>query len=148
MSSHSVRTARQNRVVYWVAIGLLAVLVVIALVSFRGARGEAAAADKAEELVLVLQEAGVERLPSTQRVADVLGVDGGAVCDDPAGGLRRSTLHLMLTNGAAGPGMRPVITDSRLLQGQVAIVSVYCPEYLEEVQAQIDELRTADVAGD
>jgi len=147
MSSHSVRTSRENRVVYWVAIGLLVVLTVIGLLTFRGARGEAAAADKAEEFVAVLQEAGVERLPSTERVADVLGVDGGAVCDDPGSGLRRSTLHFMLTNGASGPGVRPVITDSRLLQGQIAIVSVYCPEYLEEVQAQIDEYRTADVAG-
>ena len=94
-----------------------------------------------------VDEAGVERLPSRENVVRVLGEDGGAACQDPAGALSQATLHSMLTNGASGPGMRPVITDSRLLQGQIAIMQVYCPDELDAVRAQLEELRTADVAG-
>lgn len=145
MSEHSARPARTNALLYWTAIGLLVVLAIIGLASYRGAKQEATAADKADELVATLQEAGAERLPSADRVARVLGADGGSVCQDPASALRQATLHAMLTNGASGPGLRPVLTDSRLLQGQLAIVSVYCPEHLEDVRARLDELATADV---
>lgn len=145
MSEESVRTTRGDRVVYWVAVGLLVVLTVIALLAFRTAREQASATQKAEELVATLEAAGVERLPSVERVARVLGDDGGSVCAEPGDALRRSTLLAMLTNGASGPGVRPVIVESRLFEGQVAVMSVYCPEHLEDVRAFLDDLRTSDV---
>ena len=144
MSDERVRTARGDRVVYWVAVGLLVVLTVVALLAFRTAREQATATRKAEELVATLDAAGVERLPSVERVARVLGDDGGSVCAEPGNSLRRSTLLAMLTNGASGPGTRPVIVESRLLEGQVAVMSVYCPEHLEDVRAYLDDLRTVD----
>ena len=147
MSEESVRTARGDRVVYWVAIGVLVVLTLVALLVFRQAREQAAATQKAEELVATLEAAGVERLPSVERVARVLGDDGGSVCAEPGDALRRSTLLAMLTNGASGPGVRPVIVESRLFEGQVAVMSVYCPEHLEDVRAYLDELKTADAEG-
>ena len=147
MSEESVRTARGDRVVYWVAIGVLVVLTLVALLAFRQAREQAAATQKAEELVATLEAAGVERLPSVERVARVLGDDGGSVCAEPGDALRRSTLLAMLTNGASGPGVRPVIVESRLFEGQVAVMSVYCPEHLEDVRAYLDELKTADAEG-
>ena len=147
MSEGGVRTARGDRVVYWVAIGVLVVLTLVALLAFRQAREQAAATQKAEELVATLDAAGVERLPSVERVARVLGDDGGSVCAEPGDALRRSTLLAMLTNGASGPGVRPVIVESRLFEGQVAVMSVYCPEHLEDVRAFLDELKTADAEG-
>ena len=147
MSDERVRTARGDRVVYWVAIGVLVVLTLVALLAFRQAREQAAATQKAEELVATLEAAGVERLPSVERVARVLGDDGGSVCAEPGDALRRSTLLAMLTNGASGPGVRPVIVESRLFEGQVAVMSVYCPEHLEDVRAFLDELKTADAEG-
>jgi hypothetical protein len=53
----------------------------------------------------------------------------------------------MLTNGAAGPGQRPVIVDNNALRGQLAIVKVYCPQHLERLQQIVDGLKTANVAG-
>lgn len=144
----TARTARRtgrNAVVYWGAIALLVVFTVIALLTFRGARESARAADKADELIAVLQDAGVSSLPSTEQVVRVLGDDGGATCQDPAGALSRATLFAMLTNGAAGPGVRPVVTDSRVLRGQLAVITVYCPDELEDVQAFVEELVTDDV---
>ena len=147
MSDDAARAARGDRLLYWGAIVVLVALTVIAVVTFRTARQQATATQKAEELVTVLEAAGVERLPSAERIARVLGDDGGSVCAEPGAALRRSTLLAMLTNGASGPGVRPVIVESRLFEGQVAVMSVYCPEHLEDVRAYLDELKTADAEG-
>jgi hypothetical protein len=136
---------RHNRLVYWVALGLLVIFVVIGLVAYRGAKENRAAQDKADQLISLLQSKGVQRLPSQDQVVRVLGDDGGAVCHDPAHALSKATLFEMITNGASGPGQRPVITDSRLLRGQLAVVSIYCPDELDAVQKFVDDLKTADV---
>lgn len=135
----------QNRLVYWVAVGLLVVLAVIGLASYRGARETQVALEKADELIAVLADAGVDPLPSQEQVAGVLGDDGGSVCQDPGAALRQATFFSMLTNGASGPGTRPVITDDRLLRGQLAVMDVYCPDQAEEARAYLDDLETDDV---
>lgn len=141
---HAMGTHR-NRWVYWVAVGLLVVFVVIGLASYRGARQDQAANDKADELIALLAEAGVDPLPSREQVAGVLGDDGGATCADPGDALAQATLHSQLTNGATGPGQRPVVADSRLVRAQLAVMGVYCPDQLEAVQAYLDDLTTDDV---
>ncbi|WP_454048774.1 hypothetical protein [Cellulomonas sp. Marseille-Q8402] len=139
--------ATRNRIIYWVAAGLLVVLAVIGLASYRGARETQAAVEKADELIAVLADAGVDPLPSREQVARVLGDDGGSVCQDPGAALRQATFFSMLSNGATGPGMRPVITDDRLLRGQLAVMDVYCPDQVADARAYLDELRTDDVVG-
>jgi Tfp pilus assembly protein FimT len=145
MTDTSTMGTHRNRWVYWVAIGLLAVFVVIGLATFRGARETQAANDKADEFLAVLADAGVDPLPSREQVARVLGDDGGATCEDPGDALAQATLYAQLTNGATGPGMRPVVADSRLVRGQLAVMSVYCPDQLEAAQAYLDDLTTDDV---
>ena len=76
-----------------------------------------------------------------------LGDDGGAVCSNPNNALTRAALAAQLVNGAGGPGTRPVIADTRFLQGELAIISVYCPDQLDDFQQYRDSLDTADVAG-
>lgn len=138
----------RNRWVYWTAVGLLALLVVAALLTFRGARAGQEADEKADEFLATLEEAGVERLPSEDQVTRVLGSDGGAVCANPRDALQQATYYSMLMNGAAGPGMRPVIADSKLVQGQIAVMSVYCPDELEAVRSYLEDLKTDDVVKD
>ncbi|MBO0845269.1 MAG: hypothetical protein J2P22_07640 [Nocardioides sp.] len=138
-------TEPENKFIYWVAGGLVVVLMVIGLVAYRGAKHDQEADQKAQQLISKLQAAGVQRLPSTHQVARVLGTDGGSVCQDPANALRKATLFSMISNGAAGPGMRPIITDSRLFRGQLAVMSVYCPDELDKVQSFINDLKTSDV---
>jgi hypothetical protein len=60
-------------------------------------------------------------------VVRVLGDDGGAICDDPNSALKKAILYGQLTNGAAGPGIRPVIADNRVVQGELAVIKIYCP---------------------
>ena len=36
--------------------------------------------------------------------------------------------------------------DNNILKGQLLVIKVYCPEYIEEFQEFADDLKTADVA--
>ncbi|PJI93333.1 hypothetical protein [Luteimicrobium subarcticum] len=129
--------------VYWTAIGLLVVGFLIAILSFSGARANARAAEKADELTAALTDAGL-RAPSQDQITRLLGDDGGAVCEDPGSALSQATLDAQLTNGAAGPGQRPVIADDRVVQGQRIVLQVYCPDQLDEFEQAVDDLNLDD----
>ena len=76
----------------------------------------------------------------------MLGDDGGAICDDPNSALKKAILYGQLTNGAAGPGIRPVIADNRVVQGELAVIKVYCPQELPEFTEFTDALKLDNVA--
>ena len=76
----------------------------------------------------------------------MLGDDGGAICADPNNALSGPPCYGQLTNGAGGPGTRPVIADNKLSQAQLLIIKVYCPEELAEFKEFVDDLKLADVA--
>jgi Tfp pilus assembly protein FimT len=137
---------RERTWIYVTACVLLGVLVLIALLTFRSARESQRAQEKADELIVALEDAGVED-PDKDRIVRVLGDDGGATCADPNDALSRATLLSLLANGATGPGARPVIADSRAIQGQLLIIEVYCPDELEDFQEFVDDLETDGVAG-
>jgi hypothetical protein len=134
----------EPRLIQWVALGLLILLVVVALLGFRSAKSTAEAQDKADQLIAALKDAGA-RTPSQDQVVRVLGEDGGATCDDPGSALRRSTLHSLLVNGAAGPGMRPLIADNRVVKGQLLVIQIYCPDELEKFKDVVNDLDFDDV---
>jgi hypothetical protein len=141
-----VSVDHKSHTITYVVIGIIFLLLTgVAMVAFLGGREEQQAEEKAAQLSTELAAAGL-RVPDTGRIAQVLGDDGGAVCADPGNALRRGVLYGMLTNGAAGPGQRPVIVDNNALRGQLAIVKVYCPEHLERFQEVVDDLKTANVA--
>lgn len=142
MSADNTTTHRSHLTLYIVA-GLVFLLLALAgLLTYRGAEKNEEAEAKAAQLSLELSKAGL-RVPTTDTIAGVLGDDGGSVCRDPGDALRRATLYGMITNGAAGPGQRPVIADNNALKGQLVIMKVYCPENLEELQQIVNELKTA-----
>ena len=136
---------RERRVLYLVVAILVGVLAVVGLFAFRAADETRDAEAKADELIGALEEKGA-RAPSRDQVVRVLGDDGGATCANPNDALSRAVLLAQLTNGAAGPGSRPVIADSRVLQGQLLIIEIYCPDLLEEFREFADSLKTGDVA--
>jgi Tfp pilus assembly protein FimT len=132
--------------IYITACVLLGAMVIGALFAFSGARETAQAQEKADELIAALEEAGATP-PSQEQIVRVLGDDGGATCENPNDALARSVLLAQLANGATGPGARPVIADSRVFQGQLLIIEVYCPDELEDFQQFVEDLETDDVAG-
>jgi nitrogen fixation-related uncharacterized protein len=140
-------TQKDRRVVYIVITVALVLLLIICFVFYRSAQSNQQAQDKANQLIAALQKAGVRVVPSQEQIVSVLGDDGGALCKDPASALRKSILFSQLTNGAAGPGIRPVIVDSKVFKGQLAAIQIYCPDQLPQFQQMVEKLKTAKVAG-
>ncbi|HEX9225670.1 MAG TPA: hypothetical protein VF885_03300 [Arthrobacter sp.] len=147
MSTHMESSTKRGRsVTYIVATILLVVFAVIALLNFRSARETQQSLEKADQLISEINAAG-GTAPSREQIARVLGDDGGAVCANPNEALSRATFQSQLTNGAAGPGIRPVIAPERVARGELAIIKVYCPEELAEFQQFVDELQTYRMGG-
>jgi len=140
-------TQHGRRVTYLVIAGALALLLVVCLVFYRSAQSSQQAEDKANQLTVALQKAGVRAVPSQEQIVRVLGDDGGAICQDPASALRKALLFSQLTNGAGGPGMRPVIVDKKIFKGELLVIQIYCPDQLPQFQQLVEKLKTAPVAG-
>lgn len=148
MSTETERQPQRERsVIYIITVVVLVALAVIALVTFLSARQEVKAQDKAEQFLASLEENGITTSLTAEQVARVLGDDGGGVCANPNDALSKAVLFDRLSNGAAGPGQRPILAEDRLLEGQLLIIETYCPEELEEFQQFVDELNTVDGNG-
>jgi Tfp pilus assembly protein FimT len=145
-TSTETQSSRERSWVYITACVILGIMVVVGLLAFSSARETREAQEKADQLIAAIEDAGATA-PSQDQIVRVLGDDGGATCANPNDALSRAALLAQLANGASGPGARPVIADSRLLQGQLLIIEVYCPDELEEFQEFVEDLKTDDVAG-
>lgn len=146
-TSTETQTGRERNVIYIVIAVVVAALMVIGLFTYSSAKSTQQAEDKADELIAAIEDAGATA-PSKDQIVRVLGDDGGATCADPNESLTKAILLSQLANGAAGPGARPVIADSRVVKGQLLIIQVYCPDELEDFQKFVDDLKTDDVLGD
>ena len=145
-TSTETQTGRERNVTYIVIAVVVAALMVIGLFTYSSAKSTQQAEDKADELIAAIEDAGATA-PEKDQIVRVLGDDGGATCTDPNESLTKAILLSQLANGAAGPGARPVIADSRVVQGQLLIIQVYCPDELEDFQKFVDDLKTDDVLG-
>lgn len=139
-------TSRGRSVIYVVSVIVLVALALIGLFTFRSARQSQQAGEKADELIAEIEAAG-GTAPSREQIMRVLGDDGGAVCADPNAALSQAALLGQLVNGAGGPGSRPVIADTRAVQGSLLIIEIYCPDEAAEFQAFVAGLETADLSG-
>ncbi|MFE1443040.1 hypothetical protein [Streptomyces sp. NPDC058739] len=138
------RFASEHKWIYVGAIVLLVALVVIGLIQYSSLRATNEAQKKANQLAGKLEDAGFPR-PDTDTIARALGTDGGLACEDPGSALRSALWKVgNLANGATGPGMRPVIADTQVVAAELLVVSVYCPDKLDDVQDDIDDLKTDD----
>jgi hypothetical protein len=137
---------RERSWIYITSCVLLAVLVIGGLIAFRSAKSTRGANEKADQLIAALEGAGATA-PDKDQIVRVLGDDGGATCENPNEALSRAVLLSQLTNGATGPGARPVIADSRVFKGQLLIIEIYCPDELDDFKQFVEDLKTGDVAG-
>ena len=147
MSTTTEHETRRERT--WLYVGaavVLVLLVIIGLFTFGAAKSTKEAQQKADALIAEIEARGGQA-PSRDAIVGVLGTDGGAVCANPNASLNRAMDLAMLANGAGGPGARPVIADSRAVQGKLLVIKVYCPEEAEAFQNFVTNLKTAKVAG-
>ncbi|HVI19411.1 MAG TPA: hypothetical protein VM684_17015 [Gaiellales bacterium] len=131
--------------VYWALGALVVILMVIGLITYSGKKNTEQAQAKAQELTQKFQAAGL-RVPQDQDIITrSLGTDGGAVCDNPANALGRALLFDQITNGASFAGRRPVITDPKVVQGELLILQTYCPDKAQQYKQKItDKLKLDD----
>ena len=132
-------TARERSVLYTVAVVVLVALAVIALFTFKAGKSNEQAQAKADQLIAELTARGATA-PSKDMIVGLFGDDGGAICADPNAALTKAALLSGLTNGAGGPGLRPVIAESRAVQAELLVIKVYCPDALPAYQEFIDRL--------
>lgn len=144
-TSVETQSKRERNWIYITAWIILGALVVAGLFAFSSARETREAQEKADQLITALEDAGA-RTPDRDQIVRVLGDDGGATCENPNDALNRAVLLSQLTNGATGPGARPVIADSRVFQGQLLIIEIYCPDELDDFREFVADLETDDVA--
>jgi hypothetical protein len=147
MSTTTETQSKRERSTLYIAVAVaIGVLMVVGLIFYSSAESTREAEDKADQLIAAIEDAGATA-PDRDQIVRVLGDDGGAVCENPNESLSRAILLAQLANGAAGPGARPVIADSRVVRGQLLIIEIYCPDELEEFREFVDDLETDDVAG-
>ncbi|SUA75990.1 Uncharacterised protein [Nocardia otitidiscaviarum] len=65
--------------------------------------------------------------PDPRVIADSLGADGGLVCQDPSSPLVQARYQAAISNGATGPGARPVTWDRDLLAATALAIETYLP---------------------
>src|SRR3954451_7831037 len=111
----------KNTITYIILGTIFLILAVTGLFAFRSAKASVQANQKADELISQIQAAGYTA-PPKDSITRTLGDDGGAVCADPNDALQRAVLNGMITNGAAGPGQRPVVADSIVVKGEALII--------------------------
>jgi hypothetical protein len=144
MNASADMTKNTRRITYFLVGGIILVLCVVGLVAYNSNKETQAAEQKADQLLATLEQAGLPT-PSRDQVVRVLGDDGGTVCADPNLALKKAIMYGLATNGAAGPGLRPVVADNLLVQAGVAVIRTYCPEELPEFPQTAEQLKTANL---
>ncbi|MFF2302116.1 hypothetical protein ACFVVP_06360 [Streptomyces sp. NPDC058128] len=137
------RFASEHKWVYWGAIVILVGLVIAGIVRYQAVKTNNETASKANQLRDQLVKAGYPA-PDTETLERVLGTDGGPVCDDPGSALKTALWKIQQGNGATGPGMRPVITDSKAVEVERIVLQVYCPDEVDDFEDSLNDLKTDD----
>ncbi|MER5960947.1 hypothetical protein [Streptomyces sp. NPDC002057] len=135
------RFASEHKVVYWGSILILIALAVTGLIRYESVTRNSETLSKATRLQEELVRAGYPS-PDTDTVERLLGTDGGQVCEEPGNALKTALWKIQQSNGAAGPGQRPVISDTRAVEAERIVLQVYCPDQLPEFEDELEDLKT------
>jgi hypothetical protein len=144
----NVASHRDHVVTYTIVALIVAGVAVAGVLTFSYKRQSAQADEKAAQLQQRWAELGLKSTLGRSSIVRLYGTDGGAVCDTSSRDLSQALLRTALANGAAGPGQRPVVVDRKLLEGERAVVEVYCPDKLSDFDSFANDLKYAHVTGD
>jgi hypothetical protein len=129
---------RWLRITSFVVLGVFfLLLLILAVATFRTHKTNAQASTRADQLISQLQAAGLP-VPDKQQITSTLGDDGGAVCANPTSALTQAIARSTMMNGAAGPGQRPVIVPQNIVEGGRLIITIYCPDQLDQYNAFVN----------
>ncbi|MGW4242778.1 hypothetical protein [Nocardia sp. NPDC004722] len=134
---------RERRLVYISVAVVLVALAVAGVIIFKRNSDSDDALRKAQVLQSRLVAAGFDS-PEPQVIADSLGEDGGLVCSDPASPLIKARYEAAISNGASGPGSRPVIADRDVFTATSLAIETYCPDKLAAYLETTGHLKQGD----
>lgn len=141
-------SGRSHKLVYTILALVALALVIIGLFTYSQDRKDAIALQKAEQLMVAFQAAGLTTPEDATVFSSMFGTDGGALCEDPGSALNKALFSINFVNGGAGVGTRPVIADARVIQGERLALSVYCPEELADFEEYVKDQKYDDVLDD
>jgi hypothetical protein len=146
---HAPSPEHKHPVWLYVLLGVVVVgLAIWGVAAYRGHHETQQAEQKAEQLQQKFAAAGLPQFADTEDIAKTLGTDGGAACDTPGRALADGFLKIQLSNGADGPGQRPVTVARDVLLGELLIVQTYCPDRVEAFKNYFDNFDFDDVIKD
>ncbi|GHA90312.1 hypothetical protein ACIQRS_13055 [Streptomyces termitum] len=138
------RFASEHKWIYWGAIAILLGLVITGLIRYSGFKRTQESSRKADQLSQELVRAGYSA-PDKDTVERLLGTDGGQVCESPGNALKKALYRIdQLSNGATGPGSRPVIADTKAVEAERIVLQVYCPDQVPAFDQAVEDLKTDD----
>lgn len=130
-----------DRLLYWVIGAVLLALLVGGIAIFRHESHSRKASAKTRQLTAALRAEGLDVPIGTETITRVLGSDGGPVCDDPGSALAKGILLGQLSNGASSVGQRPVIVGRQVVQGELIVLKVYCPDQVPKFRDLVAGLK-------
>ena len=137
-----------NRLLYAI-LGVLAVaLTVIAVVSYAQHQDNKLAEQKATQLEALFRHVGLPLPADRSVIVQALGTDGGAVCATAGKDLPAAILDQQLVAGGGGVGARPIRVDRAILDGELAIIAVYCPSRASDFVKYFRDYKVDDVIRD
>ena len=139
--------ARTHRIIYLVAAVIFVAAAVVAVVLFRHDQADAQAREKARQLQARFTAAGLPLPADQDDLARMFRTDGGAVCANPDSALQQARWQQDMSNGADGPGQRPIISDRDIALADLLIIDTYCPGKLAKFKSIVDDFKLDDTAG-
>jgi hypothetical protein len=117
-----------NRILLTVIGVLVTVLVIVGLVAFTHPTNNGLAKAKAVQLQQVLRHRGLPVAPNLAVLSSSLGTDGGVVCKASGYNLTDAILNQQDSGLGGSPSASRVLpVESEIVNGQLAIIDVYCP---------------------
>jgi type II secretory pathway pseudopilin PulG len=140
-----------HRALYALVGAVVGVLAVVLLVAWDDRRDGEEADRKAGELVAAYREAGLAVRLDHDQLADLLGTDGGSICQlaDDIDGSDAFQGHVKTQLRVGGEfGFRGAELDSDALRRAEIVVETYCPDDLPAVRDFLGDLNDRDVVRD
>jgi hypothetical protein len=136
-----------HRILYFILAAVFVALTVIASIAYYRNRVDQQAQDKAGELQSRFAAARLPLPMDRGDIARMFRTDGGAVCANPDSALQKARWQQDMSNGADGPGQRPIISDRDIALADLLIIDTYCPGKLARFKSIVDDLKLDDTAG-
>ena len=138
---------RTHRILYLILGAAFVVLTAVAAIAYHQARADQQDLGKAKELQARFTAAGLPLPMDLNDIARMFRGDGGAVCANPDSALQQARWQQDMSNGADGPGQRPIISDRDIALADTLIIDTYCPSKLPDFRSKINNLKLDDTAG-